>query len=204
MNCQSCGTSLSAGARFCHKCGATTSAPPAPSNAANWQVGLPWGIAGVAFGALITVLVMRGSGGPAVGSTPPGDAPFAGGGMVAAPDISQMSPEEQAQRLFDRVMRLQEQGKLDSVQFFLPMALGAYQRLPAMSLNSHFDLGLLELAQGNPAGALAEADTIRQQVPNHLFPFMLRARAAQASNDARALRDAFHREATSAGGRAGG
>jgi hypothetical protein len=113
------------------------------------------------------------------------------GGGGAAPDISQMSPEERAQRLFDRVMRLQEQGKQDSVQFFLPMALGAYQQLPAMSLNSHFDVGLLELAQGNQAGALMEADTIRQQIPNHLFVFVLRARAAQARSDTPALRQAY-------------
>lgn len=232
MNCQSCGASLSAGARFCHKCGASTTPPStASASAASWQVGLPWGIAGLALGALITVLVMRGSGRAAASPPPAVNAPFAGGGMVAAPDISQMSPEEQAQRLFDRVMRLQEQGKLDSVQFFLPMALGAYRNLPAMSLNSHFDVGLLDLAQGNPAGALAEADTIRRQVPTHLFPFVLRARAAQASNDAAALRqayqgflknesaergrdrpeytdrrtllDAFHTEATNSGSRTG-
>jgi zinc-ribbon domain len=231
MNCQSCGASLSAGARFCHKCGASTSPPPAPSTAAGWQVGLPWGIAGLALGALITVLVVRGSKGQAA-APPAVNAPFAGGGMVPAPDISQMSPEERAQRLFDRVMRLQEQGKLDSVQFFLPMAVGAYQQLPAMSLSSHFDVGLLNLAEGNAAGALAEADTIRKQVPTHLFTFVLRARAAQASNDAAALRqayqgflknesaergrgrpeyedrrtllDAFHTEATNGGARAGG
>jgi hypothetical protein len=232
MNCPSCGASLSAGARFCHKCGASTTPPPTTTAAAGWQVGLPWGIAGLALGALITVLVMRATGGQAP-SAAPGNAPFANGSAaVPAPDISQMSPEERAQRLFDRVMRLQEQGRLDSVQFFLPMALGAYQQLPAMSLSSHFDVGLLQLAQGNAPAAVAEADTIRQQVPTHLFPFVLRARAAQARNDAAALRqayqgflknesaergrgrpeyedrktllDAFHTEATNGGGRAGG
>jgi hypothetical protein len=110
---------------------------------------------------------------------------------MAAPDISQMSPEERAQRLFDRVMRLQEEGKQDSVQFFLPMAVGAYQQLPAMSLDSHFDVGLLQLAGGDVAAGLSEADAIRQQAPNHLFIFVLRARAAQARNDTRALTQAY-------------
>jgi hypothetical protein len=184
MNCHSCGATLSAGARFCHKCGANTN----PSTAAGgWRAGLPWGIAGLALGALLAVLLTRGS--SSGGATPPGgNAPFAGGapaggGGVAAPDISQMSPEERAQRLFDRVMRLQEEGKQDSVQFFLPMAVGAYQQLPAMSLDSHFDVGMLQLAGGDAAAAQSEADAIRQQVPTHLFIFVLRARAAQARND---------------------
>lgn len=106
-------------------------------------------------------------------------------------DISQMSPEERAQRLFDRVMRLQEEGKQDSVQFFLPMAIGTYQQLPAMTLDSHFDIGLLQLVGGDAAAALAEADTIRQQAPTHLFIFVLRARAAQAKNDTRATTQAY-------------
>ncbi|HTI44454.1 MAG TPA: hypothetical protein VL693_21650, partial [Vicinamibacterales bacterium] len=56
-------------------------------------------------------------------------APFAGGAGEAGgaggqpPDISQMSPEERANRLFNRVMILAESGKQDSVQFFMPMAL---------------------------------------------------------------------------------
>ncbi len=187
MTCHSCGTTLSEGARYCHKCGASTTAP-----ATGWRVGLPWGIAGLALGALIGVLAMRGNDG-AAGSPEPA-APFAGAAPptgVAAPDISQMSPEERAQRLFDRVMRLDEAGKSDSVRFFLPMALGAYEQLPALSLDSHFDVGLLKLAGGDPAGALAEADTIRRQIPTHLFADILRARALEAQHDARGTRVAY-------------
>ncbi len=193
MNCHACGTTLSEGARYCHKCGASTTAP-----ATGWRVGLPWGIAGLAVGALIGVLAMRGGGsgggggGGAAGSAPP-VAPFAGGAPAGgvAPDISQMSPEERAQRLFDRVMRLDEAGKADSVRFFLPMALGAYEQLPALSLESHFDVGLLKIAGADPAGALAEADTIRREVPTHLFADILRARALDAQNDTRGARAAY-------------
>lgn len=187
MNCQACGATLSPGARFCHKCGATTN----PSTTATgWRAGMPWGIAGLAVGALLAVLLVRGAGGRASPTgTPTGAPPFAGG--APALDISQMSPEERAQRLFDRVMRLQEEGKQDSVQFFLPMAIGTYQQLPAMTLDSHFDIGLLQLVGGDAAAALAEADTIRQQAPTHLFIFVLRARAAQAKNDTRAATQAY-------------
>jgi hypothetical protein len=190
MTCHACGATLSEGARYCHKCGASTSAP-----ATGWRIGLPWGIAGLAVGALIGVLAMRGSGGAAGAAAPvPPTAPFAGGGTaggVAAPDISQMSPEERAQRLFDRVMRLDEAGKTDSVQFFLPMAIGAYQQLPALSLDAHFDVGLLKLAGGDAGGALAEADTIRREVPTHLFGDILRARALEAQQNTSGARDAY-------------
>jgi hypothetical protein len=189
MTCHSCGTTLSEGARYCHKCGASTTAP-----ATGWRVGLPWGIAGLALGALIGVLAMRGNGGAGAAESAEPAAPFAGGAPgtgIAAPDISQMSPEERAQRLFDRVMRLDEAGKSDSVRFFLPMALGAYEQLPALSLDSHFDVGLLKLAGGDPAGALAQADTIRRQIPTHLFADILRARAFEAQNDARGAQVAF-------------
>lgn len=195
MNCHSCGAALSPGARFCHKCGANTNPTTAVGG---WRAGLPWGIAGLAVGALLAVLLMRGAaggGGGAAALSAQGGAPFAGGaaagGGMPAPDISQMSPEERAQRLFDRVMRLQEEGKQDSVQFFLPMAIGSYQQLPAMSLDSHFDVGLLQLAGGDAAAALSEADTIRQQAPTHLFIFVLRARVAQARNDTRAMTQAY-------------
>src|SRR5512147_620576 len=188
MNCHACGATLSSGARFCHKCGANTNPT---STSAGWKAGLPWGIAGLAVGALLAVVLMRG-GGPAAatGAPPVGAAPFAGSGASAL-DISQMSPEERAQRLFDRVMRLQEEGKQDSVQFFLPMAIGTYQQLPAMTLDSHFDIGLLQLVGGDAAAALAEADSIRQQAPTHLFIYVLRARAAQAKNDTRAVTQAY-------------
>ncbi len=190
MTCHACGATLSEGARYCHKCGASTSAP-----ATGWRAGLPWGIAGLAVGALIGVLAMRGSGGAAgsvAADTPV--APFAGGGNasgVAAPDISQMSAEERAQRLFDRVMRLDEAGKSDSVQFFLPMALGAYQQLPALSLDAHFDVGLLKLAGGDAGGALAEADSIRRETATHLFVDILRARAFEAQRNTRGAREAY-------------
>ena len=189
MNCHACGTSLAPTARFCHKCGATTTTT-APVGGA-WRVGLPWGIAGVACGALLAVFMSR----TARTEGPSGAAPVGAGGAPGqafpASDISQMSPEEQGQRLFDRVMRLGEEGKMDSVQFFMPMALGVYQRLPALSLDGHFDLGLLHLTAGDPASALAEADAIRQSVPTHLYGFVLRARALEAQSDARGATQAY-------------
>lgn len=182
MTCHACGTTLAETARYCHKCGASTAA----RSPGGWRVGLPWGIAGIALGALLTMVLSR-----TVRSDVPPTPDGPSTPMIQAPDISQMSPEERAQRLFDRVMRLGEEGKLDSVQFFMPMALGAYQQLPALSLDAHFDLGLLHLAAGDPAGALQEADAIRALVPTHLFGFVLRARALQAQGDPRGAMQAY-------------
>jgi len=126
---------------------------------------------------------MRESGG--VGDGP---APAA---RIPAPDISQMSPEEQARRLFDRVVGLAERGVQDSVRFFLPMALGAYAQLPALDLDARYDIGVLHLAGSDGAGALAQADTILRTVPTHLYGFMLRARAYELARDAPRARRAY-------------
>jgi hypothetical protein len=90
-----------------------------------------------------------------------------------------MSPEERANRLFNRVMILAQAGKDDSVRFFLPMALGAYTQLPALDLDTRYHIGLLELAGGEPTAALAQADTIQRAIPTHLFAYVLRAHAYQ-------------------------
>ncbi len=176
MSCPACGTAAPSTAKFCHKCGANLKVG---RPAAGWRAGLPWGIAGAAVGALLTVLVMRSGGGLGAASEPPPSA----GGSLSPPDISQMSPEERASRLFNRVMILAQSGKQDSVDFFLPMAVGAYQQLPALDSDARYHVGLLQLAGGNTAAALAEADTILRGTPTHLFGFVLRAHAYQQLGD---------------------
>src|SRR5881296_964101 len=153
MTCHACGAQLASTARFCHKCGATV----ATVGATGWRAGLPWGLAGAALGALITVVAMRGAGSREPGATAEQSAPRS---QLPAPDISQMSPEERATRLFNRVMTLAEAGKQDSVQFFLPMALASYSQLPTLDADAHYHVGLLHLAGGDVGAALAQADTI--------------------------------------------
>ena len=173
MTCHACGAQLSSTARFCHKCGATV----ATAQGTGWRAGLPWALAGAALGALVAVALMRGTG-------PKASDTLAGPIGIRAPDISQLSPEERASRLFNRVMILAEAGKRDSVQFFLPMALGAYAQLPNLDADARYHLGLLLLAGGNVAAALAQADTMQRAVPNHLFIYILRAHAYEALGNA--------------------
>jgi Flp pilus assembly protein TadD len=102
-----------------------------------------------------------------------------------------MSPEERATRLYNRVMRLAEEGKNDSVQFFLPMALQTYSQLPALDNDARYHIGVLDLAGGDAPGALAEADTIARNTPTHLFASMLRARAYQTDGNPVKAKQAF-------------
>src|SRR2546428_7973238 len=131
MICHACGAALSPTARFCHKCGAAVSA--ASQGSAGWQAGLPWAVAGAAVGALVTVLVLRVGGsrerGAGPDGVPEGAAPPS---PLPAPDISPMSPQEQARRLFAPAAGPPAPGAPASVPFFLPRALGALPRLPAL------------------------------------------------------------------------
>ena len=193
MTCHACGAQLSANVRFCHKCGAAVGS----AQVTGWRAGLPWAVAGAALGALITVVAMRMS----AGGGPPAERTTLGGPVgVVAPDISQMSPEERANRLFNRVMTMAQAGNDDSVRFFLPMALGAYSQLPAVDVDARYHIGLLQLAGGNAASALAQADTIQRTVPTHLFAYVLRAHAYEQQGnrqgERRAYADFLSREAS--------
>lgn len=183
MNCHACGAQLSATAKFCHKCGAAVAGGQATTG---WKAGFPWALAGAVVGALITVLVMRGA-----GSGEAGTQSLAPSSRPQAPDISQMSPEERANRLFNRVMILAEAGKTDSVRFFLPMALGAYNQLPELDADARYHIGLLQLAGGDAAAALAQADTIQRSTATHLFIFVLRAHAYQQTGNTQQERRAY-------------
>lgn len=191
MNCHACGTQLASNARFCHKCGAVLLS----AQATGWRAGLPWALAGVAVGALITVVGLRLTGGTPAASAPEASLPTqAGGGgpgMGRPPDISQMSPEERATRLYNRVMTLHAAGKADSAEFFLPMALQAYQMLPTLDIDARYHMGVLRLTGGDAAGALAEADSIGRLAGTHLFGFVLRAQALELQHDSRRAQQAY-------------
>src|SRR5437773_5699135 len=177
MNCHSCGAPLAATARFCHKCGAQVGG----THTSGWRAGLPWGVAGAAVGALITLIALR--------TAPRSRLPAPS--MLGPPDISQMSPEERATRLYNRVLTLHSEGKADSAGFFLPMALQAYAMLPALDVDARYHIGVLDLTGGDETGALAQADSINHAVPNHLFASMLRARALELRRDAPGARQAY-------------
>jgi hypothetical protein len=103
---------------------------------------------------------------------------------IRGPDISQMSPQERADRLFNRVMLLNGQGKTDSVLFFAPMAISAYQMLAPMNADQRYDLGRIAEVAGALPLAKAQADTLLLEHPNHLLGLILGARIATLNGDA--------------------
>jgi hypothetical protein len=213
--CASCSASLTPGARFCHRCGTPAGASgAAPSRGiAN---ALPWAVAAIALVSLTALVVgqrfgARNNAAPAsaevldganmqgstpISAVPQGDASGAapGGGpagpMPRAPDISQMTPEQRAERLYDRIMTEHEAGREDAVKTFLPMARAAYEMIEPLNLDQRYDLGRLGEVGGDLTLARAESDTILAKRPTHLLGLALAARVARLQKDearARAL-----------------
>lgn len=104
-------------------------------------------------------------------------------GRPTSTDISAMSPEERASRLFDRVMWYGEQGKLDSARFFAPMAIQAAEMITPIDVHVQYDIGAISATIGDVARARAESDTILAARPTNLLGLVLAIRAADLAND---------------------
>ena len=203
--CGACRSSLSAGAKFCHRCGAAVGSRP--TSDPRVSATLPWAIACIAVVALVALVAGRGIGArrfAAAQQTAAPETPTATDGAtdaagadasapVRAPDISTMSPAERADRLYDRVMRLHGEGKDDSVRFFSPMVLQAYQMLGPLDADEHYDLGRIGEVLGMSDLARAEADTILKAQPTHLLGLTLAARAAMLDKQPAKARDFYKR-----------
>jgi len=189
--CRECGNPLPRGARFCNECGA----PAAPR--ANESAAAPsrshlvaWSVAAAAVLALAATLLWprRVAQEPApVTNAPtfsePGGAP-APAASGAAPDISQMTPRERADRLFNRVMQATSTGDSAQARTFAPMAIAAYGMLPERSSDDHYHVAALQIVAGDPAAARAHADTVLQANANHLLALFTAGEAEQARGNA--------------------
>jgi hypothetical protein len=145
--------------------------------------------------ALAAVLIIRLT---SPGSSLAGGPSFqadGGGGAVppATTDISNMTPRERADRLFNRVMGAAERNDTAQIAFFAPMAVQAYGLLDALDADARYHLGMIELIQGNSAAAAAQADTLTRAAPRHLLASLLRAEIGRRDND-QAGRDRAWRE----------
>jgi hypothetical protein len=176
--CMACGAPLGDRAKFCHRCGTPRGTAPAGASAV-----LPWVVAGIAMLSLLAFIVGQNFRRAPAAPVPTASAP------TRAPDISQMSPQERADRLFNRVMQYVAEGKSDSVAFFSPMAITSFEALAPLSAHQRYDLGLLGVVSGDGAMARAQADTILRSEPTHLLGLILGMRAAGLQLDAAARAD---------------
>ena len=193
--CPACGAEVRPAARFCHRCGAGMDGqrPAAGGGGAGGATNgastvLPWTVAGIALLCLLAFIVGQNFRKAPAPAAAPAAGPVAGGAPGRAPDISQMGPEERADRLFQRVMTYVGEGKTDSVQFFSPMAIQSMQALAPLDAHRRYDLGLLGMVSGDAAMARAQADSILSAAPNHLLGLILAMRTSGMQLDSAARR----------------
>ena len=202
--CNKCGAKLTGGATFCNQCGAKApagngggAAAPSRRAAAAATIGggnAPWWIAGVAMFVLILVVgwsMVR----PQEQAAPSGAAAGMGGGAVdpnnpGTTDISQMSPREAADRLFDRVMRTISAGDTAGALGFQPMAVQAFEMVGELDLDGMFHLALLQQLS-DPAAALATAKRMLEAEPDHILGLGMAGEASAAMGDQAAAQEYF-------------
>lgn len=199
--CSKCGAKLADGVTFCNQCGAKapggagSAAPGARRAAAAAAVGggnAPWWIAGVALFGLILVVgwsMVR----PQQQSSPTGAPAAADATNPNGPgttDISQMSPREAADRLFDRVMRTISAGDTAGALGFQPMAIQAFELAEPLDLDGMFHVALLQQLT-DPAAALATAKRMLESEPDHVLGLGMAGEAANAMGDQVAAKDYF-------------
>jgi Double zinc ribbon len=195
--CAGCGSVLTPGAKFCHRCGTAVGAAPARPVQGGLSAALPWAVAAIALVALVALVAGQHFNASRLASAPvapdsqqgapaqPESEQGASEAPARAPDISALSPRERAERLYDRIMRLDSEGKRDSVQFFAPMAISAYRMLPEQDADSRYDVGRIAEVAGVAPVAKAEADSILEKNPTHLLGLVLGMRAAKLAGDRR-------------------
>jgi hypothetical protein len=136
----------------------------------------------VALAVIVFVGAQIGSRGS--GADAPADRiPLAPQTVGSAPDITSMTPRERASRLYDRIMRLHEERKADSVTFFAPMALASYASITDMDADTRYDMARVAMVAGALPVAKAQADTILRADSTHLLGLLLAADVARAGND---------------------
>lgn len=192
--CSACGTALTPGARFCHKCGEELGKTGGMGKTGGTGIGgrerMAWVVTGLAVVVAVLAFLWRGNAQPTVpdmgnaGNTAPALS-------SRAPDISNMSPRERFDRLWDRVVRAAESGDTVTVVQFAPMALGAYSMMPDADTDARYHAATIHLVIGDFPAALALADTIQAQAPGHLFGHIIRGEVADRRNDAAALNASY-------------
>ena len=185
--CAGCGAPVSPAARFCSSCGLTVGVGAGTVS----RDRTPWLVAALAMAGLMAVLLIMlvrkspGLAGPAelaVSSDGSGEIP---------PDISNMSPRERFNRLYNRIMTAAQSGDEATVTRFTPMALMAYAQLDTIDADARYHVALLKVHTGDVDASRALADTILAQTPGHLFGYIIRGTVARFRKDQPELKRAY-------------
>ena len=201
-SCAACQATLSAQARFCHRCGQPVASTTAAQSSSRERTA--WYVAAAAVTVLLALIVFRivrdrpsaavpdmaNAGNAAPGGAPTGDP---GGALPngRAPDISQLSPAERFLRLNNRIMEAAARADSTTVINFTPMALGAYAQLDSVTNDERYHAAVLHAQVGQIAQAKALADTMLLRSPGYLLAYAVRAEIAEFERDSTGLRAAL-------------
>jgi hypothetical protein len=145
---------------------------------------VPWLIAGGAVAGMLVLLfllIARGAGSPAVSAAD--QVPATGETGVVAPDISQLSPKERFDRLYNRVMQAAQSGDQATMSRFMPMALSAYEMLDSVDADARYHAALLRVHNGDVQGSRALGDSILAAQPGHLLGYVVLGTTARWAKD---------------------
>jgi tetratricopeptide (TPR) repeat protein len=182
--CPNCAEPLAPGARYCARCGEAAAASKARPSA-------PWWIAAAAVVVVILILLIperADRAGPIQMRDPAAAPAFGTGGAGFTGD-----PRTDADRLFNRVMAAAEDGRQDEVDQFMPMALQAYEMVPALDHDGLFHLAILHETAGNYEAARQTAEEILRDVPGHVLGLGVAGSAMASAGQTAAARDYFRR-----------
>jgi hypothetical protein len=136
---------------------------------------------------LLLLLTARG----ARTEAPPAVGTVSSSGEAAAPDISQLSPRERFNRLYNRVMQAAQSGDQATMTRFMPMALGAYEMLDSTDADARYHAALLRVHNGDVEGSRALGDSILAAQPGHLLGYVVLGTTARWRKDEAALAKAY-------------
>ena len=149
-------------------------------------------IAGLAVGGLLAVLlIMLSKQSPSVAAQPEAEAVQTSNAAGAPPDISNMTPRERFNRLYNRVMQAAQSGDEATVTRFTPMALMAYAQLDTIDADARYHAALIKVHTGEMDGSRALADTLLAKNPGHLFGYMIRGTVARFQKNDKQLSRAY-------------
>ncbi len=190
--CPECGKTPSAGARFCNHCGAALhgGARSGGDDGGDGGGNIAWWVAGALLVALILVAAypIYAPGGD--DERPAGTAGPAAGGQGSAGPLN-MSMEEAAHRLFDRIMTAADTADTATVLQFRPMAISAYEQTAPLSDDARYDMALIHQAAGDHRSALEAAEAGLEESPDHVLLLSAAGDAALALGDTAAALERF-------------
>ena len=173
VRCPACGSG--AVGRFCAACGARLQLGAPDATARHTRTLLPW--IGVGFVLVVAVVTFS------IRKIYPRPANAAAIATMPASDIASLSTRERAGRLYDRIMRLHGERKVDSVGFFAQMALASYAAIPDIDTDARYDMARVAMVAQALDVAAAQSDAILKSDQNHLLGLLLSADIARARGE---------------------